>query len=351
MGVDTIDKAESRALRRAVMDFESPSTARSVAQMLTSFGPFLALCAARYAWPEMPVWVAVLLTLFAGGFVVRIFIIQHDCGHGSFFRQRWANDLVGHVCSLVTFTPYAHWRRQHAGHHANWNNLDRRANVDLYSTCLTVEEYRALTPLQRFTTRFVRHPLLSLILLPPCVFLLLYRTPFDAPKGWERERRGVHLTNLALLLMIGGLGLTFGFVQVALVQLPILFVSSIVGVWLFSVQHRFETTWWRDSQDWNAFDASLQGSSYLRLPRLLQWFTGNIGFHHVHHLSPRVPNYRLEACHNALPPLQHAPVLDLRAALMNWRWALWDEQSGRMVPFSAAALTVPTSLEAGMAAD
>ncbi|WP_420243494.1 fatty acid desaturase family protein [Roseiterribacter gracilis] len=284
----------------------------------------------------MPIWLMAICTVLGGGFVVRIFIIQHDCGHGSFFQQRWANDLLGHICSLVTFTPYAHWRRQHAGHHANWNNLDRRANVDLYSTCLTVDEYRAMSPWQRFTTRFVRHPLFSLVLLPPCVFLLLYRTPFDSPKGWERERRNVYLTNLALLVMIVGLGLVFGFAQVALVQLPILAVSSIVGVWLFSVQHRFEDTLWRGNENWSAFDASLQGSSYLKLPRVLQWFTGNIGFHHVHHLSPRVPNYRLEACHRALPQLQDAPVLNLRAGLTNWRWALWDEVNQRMVPFSAA---------------
>jgi acyl-lipid omega-6 desaturase (Delta-12 desaturase) len=330
------DQTAARALRRAVMAFESPQPLRSFVQIVTSFGPFLAICAARYAWPDMPIWLIALTTLLAGGFVVRIFIIQHDCGHGSFFGRRWANDLLGHICSLFTFTPYAHWRRQHAGHHASWNNLDRRANVDLYSNCLTLEEYRALSPLRRFTTRLVRHPLFSLILLPPCVFLLLYRVPFDSPKGWERERRNVHLTNLALLVMIVALGLVFGFVQVALVQLPILVVSSIVGVWLFSVQHRFETTLWRDNPAWSAFDASLQGSSYLKLPRILQFFTGNIGFHHVHHLSPRVPNYRLEACHDALPQLHAAPVLNLRMGLMNWRWALWDEAAQRMVPFSAA---------------
>jgi acyl-lipid omega-6 desaturase (Delta-12 desaturase) len=325
-----------RALRHAVTPFEMPHLGHSLGQILTSFGPFFALCIARYAWPDMPLGLALLSSVFAAGFAVRIFIIQHDCGHGSFFRNRRWNAILGHLCSLVTLTPYAHWRRQHAGHHASWNNLDRRAQVDLYSTCLTVEEYRALSPFRRLLARLVRHPVLSLLLLPPCVFLLLYRTPFDAPAGWEGERRGVHATNIALMLLVLGLGLGLGFGRVAAVQLPIIVVSSIVGVWLFSLQHRFEETWWCENERWSAIDASLRGSSYLRLPRVLQFFTGNIGFHHVHHLAPRVPNYRLEACHSAIPALQAVPTLSLCAGLTNWRWALWDERRGRMVRFSDA---------------
>src|SRR5216683_8378931 len=226
---------------------------------------------------------------------------QHDCGHGSFFRSRWANELIGSLCSLMTLTPYAFWRRQHARHHGSWNNLDRRAasGLDIYSSCLTVAEYRALGRWRRRLVRLANHPIVANLLLPPLVFVILYRVPFDAAKGWRHERLGVYLTNLALADFIGGLGLAVGYGRVAAVQLPIMVIASIVGVWLFSIQHRFEHAQWMPDASWSFAVASLGGTSYLRLPRLLQWFTGNIGFHHVHHVDPRIPNYRLEECHNA----------------------------------------------------
>lgn len=276
------------------------------------------------------------LAVPAAGFVVRIFIIQHDCGHGAFFRSRRANTIVGTLCSMVTLAPYASWRRQHAGHHANWNNLDRRlSGLDIYSSCLTTAEYRSLNVWRRMAYRASRHPLVSLVILPPLVFLLLYRVPFDTPKAWTKERRAVHLTNLALLGLVLALGLTLGFRPVLMVQLPICVIAAVFGVFLFSLQHRFEHTLWARQEEWDFVAASLQGSSYLKLPKLLQWFTGNIGFHHVHHLNPRIPNYWLQACHDANPALQRAPVLTLRSGLGSVRYALWDEQQGGMVPFRA----------------
>ncbi|WP_119462539.1 fatty acid desaturase [Rhodospirillaceae bacterium SYSU D60014] len=325
---------EHWSFRTSVSRYQSPSLAKSVGQIANSFLPFLGLCALMYASLDLNYGITFALAIPAAGFVVRIFIIQHDCGHGAFFRSRRANAITGTLCSLVTLAPYAHWRRQHAGHHANWNNLDRRlSGLDIYSSCLTTDEYRNLDAWRRAAYRVSRHPLVSLVVLPPLVFLLLYRVPFDTPRSWKEERRAVHLTNLALIGLVLALGFTLGFPQVLMVQLPICVIAAIFGVFLFSLQHRFENTLWARREDWNFVAASVQGSSYLKLPRILQWFTGNIGFHHVHHLNPRIPNYRLQACHDANPVLQAAPVLTLWSGLRSVRYALWDEQQGRMVPF------------------
>lgn len=249
-------------------------------------------------------------------------------------RSRAANDWVGRLCSLATLTPYASWRRQHAAHHANWNNLDRReSGSDIYSACLTTDEYRHLSPLRRIRHRLLRHPAIALIILPPLVFLLVYRLPFDTPAHWRRERLSVHVTNLALGMLVVGLGLVVGFGAMALVQLPIMVLAAIIGVSLFSVQHRFEAAQWFARAEWSAAGASLLGSSYLRLPAILQWFTGNIGFHHVHHFNPRIPNYRLAACHAAIAQIRQVPTLTLRDALNSTAYWLWDEAQGRMVRF------------------
>jgi acyl-lipid omega-6 desaturase (Delta-12 desaturase) len=319
--------------------FQTPILARSLGQLATSFGGFFLICAAMYLSLAVSLWITLPLSVLAAGFLVRIFIIQHDCGHGSFFRSRRANQLIGSLCSLMTLTPYAFWRRQHARHHGSWNNLDRRAasGLDIYSSCMTVAEYRALGRWRRCLVRFTNHPIVANLLLPPLVFFILYRVPFDAAKEWRRERRGVYLTNLALAVFIGGLGLVLGYGRVAAVQLPIMGIASIVGVWLFSIQHRFEHAQWMPDASWSFAAASLGGTSHLRLPRLLQWFTGNIGFHHVHHINARIPNYRLEECHNADAGFQSAPTLTLRTALQAMRYALWDSDLERLVPFRFAA--------------
>ncbi|MFN4087464.1 MAG: fatty acid desaturase family protein [Alphaproteobacteria bacterium] len=331
-----------RTLQRASGAYRQASTRRSIGQIVTSFGPFLAICALLYAAPDLPIWAVVPLWIVAAAFVVRIFIIQHDCGHGSFFASARANRLVGAACSLVTLTPFAAWRRQHAGHHANWNNLDRRASgADIYSDCLTVAEYRALGRLGRWKHRLIRHPVVSLLLLPPLVFLLLYRVPFDTPKTWRKERRSVYLTDLAVVVLIVGLGVFLGFGRVLAVQIPIISIAAIIGVWLFSVQHRFEHTLWARAGEWSYAEAAIAGSSHLKLPRLLQWLTGNIGLHHVHHLNPGIPNYRLQECHDDLPGLQRAPEITLWQGLASARYALWDEDLKRMVPFGAARRPPP----------
>ena len=328
------DPAQRRLLLAALAPFQAPSIRRSAWQFGSTLLAYLAANAAMYGLVPRSAWFALPLGLLAGGLLVRLFIVQHDCGHGSFLRSRRANDMLGRCCSVFTFTPYAFWKRQHAAHHASFNNLDRRdLGLDLYSTCATLVEYQALSPWRRFLYRTLRHPIITQLLLPPVVFMVVYRFPFDSPRSWTRERRSVGLTNLALLAVLGALVWLFGVRTVALVQLPIITVGSVVGIWLFSVQHRFEDAMWARGESWSLVDASLEGSSYLALPRVLQWFTGNIGYHHVHHLSARVPNYRLQECHEARPELHGVTTLSFRQALGAPFYALWDEERQRMVPF------------------
>lgn len=325
-------------LRMVALRFQEPVTRTAVLQFATTVTPLLALLAAMHAGLALGWWPVLVLVLPAAGLVVRAFALQHDCGHGSLFRSRRANDAVGRLCSLFTLTPYGQWRRQHAGHHAVWNDLDHRdRGADIYSTCATVAEYRAMSRWRRLGYRAARHPLVTQLLVPPLIFLAFYRIPFDAPPAWRRERRGVHLTNLALAAFYGGQSALLGFVPMASVLLVVMVPASIAGVWLFSVQHRFEGVRWSRHAEWDPVAASLEGSSFLQLPRILRWFTASLGFHHVHHLAPRIPNHRLEDCHDAHPAFAAARVLTLREVLAAPRHALWDEAAGRMVAFAEVA--------------
>lgn len=327
-----LTEADLRRLRRETGLFHAPVLRRSLSQVVTSFGGLFATCAAMYWLAGFSLWLPLLFAPLAAGFLIRIFIIQHDCGHGSFFRSRRTNDLMGSACSVLTMTPYASWRRQHAGHHRVWNDLDRRnSGADIYSFCLTVAEYRRLGVLGRFWYRATRHPVVANVVLPPLVFLLLYRLPFDMPKSWRRERMFVHLTTLSIALLLTGLVLLFGFGPVLAVQMPVLVLAAIFGVWLFSIQHRGEQTLWARREDWDQTSAALHSSSFLRLPAILQWFTGNIGFHHVHHMNPRVPNYRLEECHDRVAGLRAVPRMSLWQGMRALRFILWDEVGNRMV--------------------
>ena len=284
-------------------------------------------------------FLAIALAVPTGALMVRVFIVQHDCGHGSFFVSTRANAIVGWACSLITMTPFANWARQHSLHHGNWSNLDRREGADLYSACLTVREYLALSPWRRLLHRLPRHPLVANLLLPPLVFLVLYRVPFDTPRQWARERRSVYLTNAALLALFGTLALLLGWREVLTIHLSVMVVASILGVWLFSLQHRFETARWTRGQEWNALDASMEASSWFCLPRALHWLTGNIGFHHVHHLNSRVPNYRLGDAHDAVQALWPVEPLSLRGGLRAPWLTLWDEARAKLVSFRDASRT------------
>jgi len=329
------DEASQRALVRALSPYAKPVLARSLIQIITSFGPFLAACALTYWAASVSSWLAAALAVPTGALLVRIFIVQHDCGHGSFFASRWANDILGMACSVLTLVPYANWRRQHAGHHGNWNNLDRReSGADIYSACLTVAEYRALPRRERLVYRLTRHPAIAHLVLPTLVFTLLYRVPFDTPKAWRFERWTVWATDAAIIGLFVGMGLLLGFGRVAAVQLPMVVVASSIGVWLFALQHRFETTQWARQPEWNYVTAALNGSSYLHLPKFLQWLTGSIGFHNIHHLNPRVPNYRLEECRDAVSELRATPPISLWSGLTSMWLALWDEERRKLITFA-----------------
>jgi acyl-lipid omega-6 desaturase (Delta-12 desaturase) len=321
-----------QGLKADLARFRAPILSQSLFQIVTSLGGFLAASAAMYLLLPISYWLALPLIPIAAGFLVRVFIIQHDCGHFAFFRSRRANNAVGFLCSLFTLTPYLSWRRQHAGHHGIWNDLDRRqSGADIYSTCLTVAEYRAMGPWQQRWFRLTRHPFVTNLLLPPVVFLLVYRIPFDMPKAWRRERRAVQWTNAAIAALVIGVGFLVGFEALLLVQLPIMIAASIIGVWLFSVQHRGENVRWAGSGEWNATRAALESSTFLRLPPFLRWFTGNIGFHHVHHLEPRVPNYRLRACHESHQHLRQVRALSIGDAFRSMRFLLWDGEAQAMI--------------------
>jgi acyl-lipid omega-6 desaturase (Delta-12 desaturase) len=335
----TSTRPEQPHLRRAVARFAAPKVSASAWQFTTSLILFVAACAAMHWTYSYSYLLTLGLCVPAGGLLVRLFIIQHDCGHGAFFRSARANDYVGRLCSMFTWTPYANWRRQHAQHHGMWNNLDRRqSGADIYSSCLTVQEYHALPPWRRRLYRLGRHPLVANLLLPPLIFMLLYRVPFDTPAAWSRERHSVWATNLAILLLFIVGSMLLGLRQMLLVQIPVMVAASIIGVWLFSIQHRFERALWVRQSGWNATTASLEGASFLRLPKVLQWFTGNIGFHHIHHLNPRVPNYRLQECHKTVPGLASVPTLSLIDGIRALHLALWDEERGKMVRFDELIL-------------
>ncbi len=325
--VETLPRSDLRSYQGAIFG-------KAAWQAGTAFTLYFALLVAMYAGLRVSVWLTLLLAIPASGLIVRIFMLQHDCGHGSLFKSRRLNGIVGAACSLVTLTPFAYWRRLHARHHASWNNLDGRGvPADFFSDCLTVAEYRGLGVMARRLYRVTHHPALVHLLLPPVVFFLLYRLPFDTPASCRRERLSVALLDLSLVCLFSALVARMGWAEVALVHLPALALAAIMGIWLFSVQHRFEDSQWARTGDWTFEHASLHGASYLKLPRVLQWFSGNIGLHHVHHLRPGIPNYRLQACHDACRQVtRHATILTLRDALGAPSFALWDEDRRRMTP-------------------
>lgn len=312
--------------------YAAPDAKRSCFELLVTAVPFallwalMLLCLQRYGF-----WVCLPLALPAAGFLVRLFMIQHDCGHGSFFRRRATNDSVGRIVGVLTLIPYDYWRRTHAVHHATTGNLDRRGmgDVDL----LTVAEYRALPRWRRTAYRVSRNPLVLLGLGPLYLFILKYRLPV----GLMRDGKGVWIstmaTNLAIAAVVVGLCAGVGVRDFLLVQLPITFLAGAAGVWLFYVQHQFEDTYWAKQPGWSFHAGALQGSTHYDLPGVLGWFTAHIGIHHVHHLASRIPSYRLPETLDDHPELREIGRLTFRQSLECFRLGLWDEASRRLIAF------------------
>lgn len=315
--------------KELVAPFQRPTTARSVWQLVNTLVPYVALWGLMYWSVGVSYWLTLPLAILAAGFLVRVFIIFHDCGHGSFFRSKRANEIVGFFAGVLTFTPFQHWRWEHATHHATAGDLDKRGIGDVWT--MTVQEYLESSRWKRFAYRLARNPFILFVVAPLALFLVMER--FPARKAGSRERWSVYLTNLALLVMAGGLGMAFGFKEYLLIQLTVVAMAGSAGVWLFYVQHQFEGVYWARHDDWDYTTVALQGSSFYKLPKVLQWFTGNIGFHHIHHLRPAIPNYNLERCHEAVPLFQTVKPVTLLASFKSLTFRLWDEQRQRLVGY------------------
>ncbi|MDB6133556.1 MAG: hypothetical protein JWM59_1799 [Verrucomicrobiales bacterium] len=314
-----------------VRKYQNPSRWKSAWQLVNTLVPYVALWVLMYFSIGVSWWLVIPLAVLAAGFHVRIFIIFHDCTHGSFFKSRRANEITGFITGILVFTSYHHWRWEHSVHHSTTGDLDRRGMGDVWT--LTVQEYLESSRARRFAYRLARNPLVLFIIAPLVLFLILERIP--TPKAGKKERRGLHFTNLGILLVACGLVSIFGFGAWLVIQLTILTIASAAGVWLFYVQHQFEDVYWERRPDWDYAKAALEGSSFYKLPRILQWFSGNIGFHHIHHLSPRIPNYELERAHNAEPMFNSVKPLTIRTSLKSLGFRLWDENRRRLTNFKA----------------
>lgn len=320
-----------RSLAKFVADYHEPSRTRSVFELAVSFGALVLLWVAMWASLSVGYWLTLLLAVPAAGFLVRVFLIQHDCGHGAFFRHRAANDWVGRILGIVTLTPYDVWRRAHALHHATTGNLDRRGIGDIET--LTVREYRARRWWGRLGYRLYRHPLVMFGIGPAYLFILQHRVPLGMMRAGWRPWISSLATNAAIAFSVIGLMFLVGPSHFLIIHVPVMLLAASIGVWLFYVQHQFENTVWARDEDWKLQEAALYGSSYYELPVVLRWFTANIGLHHIHHLCARVPYYRLPHVLRDHPALANISRVTLVQSLRNVRLTLWDEASQRMVSF------------------
>lgn len=315
-----------------VLKCQKPSLPRASWQVINTLVPYALLWCGMYWSLNVSYWLTLALAILAGGFVIRAFIIFHDCGHGSFFKSAAANHVLGFITGVLTFTPYYHWRWEHAIHHASAGHLDKRGTGDIWT--MTVQEFLEASRWKRFAYRLARNPLILFAIAPVYLFLISQR--FPSKNANKRERNSVHWMNLAILGIVVALCVTFGVIEYLLIQLVVTAVAGAAGVWLFYVQHQFEGVYWERADEWDYTAAALQGSSFYKLPKVLQWFSGNIGFHHIHHLSSRIPNYNLERCHKAHPLFQSVKPITFFASLKSLTFRLWDEQQKRLVGFRHA---------------
>jgi acyl-lipid omega-6 desaturase (Delta-12 desaturase) len=312
--------------QEVVARYARPDLGRSLWQVINTFVPFIALWYVMIRSVEISYWLTLLLAFPTAGLMMRTFIIFHDCGHGSFFKSRRANDILGIITGIINFTPYHRWRHDHAVHHATAGDLDHRGKGDIYT--MTVKEYLDAPLWKKIGYRIMRNPLALFLVGPLAVFVITQR--ITLPTDGKRERASVWWTNLALVVLIGLMCWLIGWQTYVLVQLPVLLISTSVGVWLFYVQHNFDPTYWERNDEWEFTKAGLDGSSFYKLPAVLQWFTGNIGFHHIHHLSPKIPNYKLPECHEE-NAIFHVKPMTFWFSLKSLRLRLWDEERGQMV--------------------
>lgn len=323
-------KPDHKVWMKKIAKYNNPDLKKSIWQIVNSLVPYIALWALMIYFYDISYWVTLALAIPAAGFMVRIFIIFHDCGHGSFFKSRQANHIVGTIAGILTFTPYFQWRYEHALHHATSGDLDKRGTGDVWT--MTVDEYKAAPFWKRTSYRAYRNPFVMLFVGPLFMFLIAHR--FINKKGKKHERWSVVYTNAALVAIAVIMSLTIGLKVYLLIQIPVLLIAGAAGVWLFYVQHQFEGVYWERHEKWEFVTAAIQGSSFYKLPRLLQWFSGNIGFHHIHHVSSRIPNYKLEKCHVENEVFNRVKPVTLLTSFKSLKFRLWDETQQRLVGFA-----------------
>ncbi|WP_214815391.1 MULTISPECIES: fatty acid desaturase [unclassified Exiguobacterium] len=324
-----MSKEKIAQLRKHVSPFEKSDIRISVRQMINTILPFLVSWFLAYQLLSVSIFLTLPFTLIAAGFVVRMFIIFHDCTHGSFFKNKKANAIVGTITGVLTLFPYEKWKREHAIHHASSGNLDKRGVGDIW--VMTIEEYIEASKWTRLKYRLYRHPLVMFGLGP--LWLILVTSRFNRKDARKKERQNTYLINISLVVLYSALIYLIGWQAFLIVQGTTMFIAGVLGIWLFYVQHTFEDSYFEDEQEWDYVKAAIEGSSYYELPKVLQWVTGNIGFHHVHHLSPRVPNYHLEKAHTSTPPLQRATTIGLFSSLKSLRYKLYDANNKTFVTF------------------
>ncbi|MEK3885799.1 fatty acid desaturase [Paenibacillus sp. PL2-23] len=320
---------QTMQLKKSVAPYERSTLAVSIRQMINTLLPLAVLWAAAYYSLSVSYWLTLAFAVGASFFVIRSFIIFHDCCHGSFFKNKRANDIVGNLTGVLTLVPYEQWKNSHAIHHATSSNLDKRGVGDLW--ILTVDEYASASWSTKLAYRLYRHPLIMFGIGPIFVFALQYR--FNRKGARRKEKINTYYMNAMIIAFYAFMCWAIGWEAFLLVQGPVFYISGVLGVWLFYVQHQFEDSYFEHDKEWSYVQAAVDGSSYYKLPKLLQWLTGNIGFHHVHHLSPKVPNYYLEQAHDAVPPLHKATTITIWQSLESLKFRLWDEEGKRFVSF------------------
>lgn len=312
-----------------VSRYNKPDTQKSIWQIVNSLGPYLLLWAAMYYSLQISYFLTLGLAILAAAFLVRVFIIFHDCGHGSFFRSKKINKIVGTILGSLVFTPYDRWHLDHAIHHKTVGNLDKRGNGDVMT--LTVEEYEKSSRGKKIFYRLYRNPLILFAVAPFILFVIWFRFPRKVMG--KAERRSVYITDLIVLTFCTAGILLMGWKAFLMIQLPVIYIATVSGVWLFYVQHQFEDVIWTRQEDWDYQKMALEGSSFLKFPRLLQWFSGNIGYHHIHHLSPKIPNYNLERCHKENQMFSEIKPVTFVPSLRSMALRLWHEQHGKLISF------------------
>ena len=324
---------------RLLRPYAQASALRSVLQLAVTLGLFFASFVAMMVVDAHFGWAAAMpLAIVAGLMTVRLFIIQHDCGHYAFFSSRRACDMLGRVLGVLTLTPYLWWKLDHDRHHASSGDLSRRGHGDI--TTLTVREYNALSPLRQMLYRAYRHPLTLIGIGPLYQFIIRHRLPLGLEPGDRKELVSILTTNGAIIALFCAIGSQFGYLHFASLFVPVILVASTAGVWMFFVQHQFESTYWEDKDHWNFVDAALKGCSYYRLPKIIEWTTGWISYHHVHHLAARIPNYKLKSCYREIPALREAVTITFRQSLSCAKLALWCEDTKRLLSFRDALASV-----------